>query len=69
MIPPNIILAIAPLAMAFAVNFAAELILLYNDKRPLIAAAKSAKAVIIPVLIATYALIIANIIVGGDMNP
>lgn len=68
MLPPNIIPVIAPLAVAFAINFAAELILLYSDKRFWIAAAKSAKTVIIPALIAAYALIIANIIGVGDMN-
>ena len=61
-------LAIAPLAVAFVVNFLAELALQYSKNRLAIAIAKSAKAVIIPALIGAYALIIANIIGVGDMN-
>lgn len=57
---------IVPIAAAFAVNMFAEWLLLYSEKRPIIALAKSAKATIVPALIALYALIIANIIVSSN---
>ena len=48
------------LALAFVVNMVAELYLLPSEKRHLAALGKSLKAIIIPALIATYALIIAD---------
>lgn len=57
-----------PLIFAFAANMGAELLLSHSENRLLAAFAKSTKAIIIPALIATYALIIANIIGVGDVN-
>lgn len=68
MLALDLALVIAPLAIAFAGSVLAEWLLLSNDKRLVIAIAKSAKAIVIPALIATYVLIIANIIGVGDMN-
>ena len=68
MLALDLALVIAPLAIAFAGSVLAEWLLLSNDKRLVIAIAKSAKTVIIPALIAAYALIIANIIGVGDMD-
>ncbi len=68
MLELNSALAIGPLVIGFAASVLAELALLSSDKRLVIAVAKSAKAIIIPALIATYALIIANIIGVGDVN-
>lgn len=68
MLATNLALVVAPLAAAFAISLLAELVLLFNDQRIWIAVAKSAKAIIIPALIATYALIIASIIGVGGMN-
>ena len=62
-------LAWLPIVFAFAANMAAELLLAYIENRFLVAFAKSIKAIIIPALIATYALVIANIISTGNMNP
>ena len=54
-----------PLALAFVVNTLAELTLLFRENRLELALAKSAKSIIIPALIAAYALLIANAISGG----
>lgn len=48
------------LSLAFAVNMAAELYLLPSEKRHFAALGKSLKAIIIPALIAAYALIITD---------
>ena len=64
MIELNLTWAILPLAGAIVANFFAELVLLYSENRLAIAIAKSAKAVIIPALIAAYALVVAGIIGG-----
>ena len=55
-------LAWLPIAFAFVVNIAAELLLSYSENRFLAAFAKSIKAIIIPALIAIYALVIAGIV-------
>ena len=57
---------IVPIVAAFAVNMFAEWLLLYSERRSIVALAKSAKATIVPALIALYALIIANLIVGSN---
>lgn len=49
-----------PLVLAFLVNTLAELTLLFRENRLELALAKSVKAIIIPALIAAYALLIAN---------
>ena len=49
-----------PLALAFGMNTLAEWALLTLENRLALALAKSVKAIIIPALIAAYALIIAN---------
>lgn len=64
MIEINPTLALLPLALAIVVNFFAELALLYSENRLVLAVAKSAKTVIIPALIAAYALVVAGIIGG-----
>ena len=51
-----------PITFAFVVNIAAELLLAYSENRFFAALAKSIKAIIIPALIAIYALVIADII-------
>ena len=56
----------APLAVAFIANAFAEWMLLTIENRIAIALAKSVKAIIIPSLIALYALIIANAIAGPN---
>ena len=55
-----------PIVIAFVVNMAAELLLLYSERRIFVALGKSIKATIIPALIATYALIIASAITGAN---
>ena len=50
------------LALAFVVNMVAELYLLTSEKRHFVALGKSLKAIIIPALIAAYALVIAETI-------
>lgn len=50
------------LALAFVVNMVAELYLLPSEKRHFVALGKSLKAIIIPALIAAYALVIAETI-------
>ena len=55
-------LAWLPIAFAFVVNIAAELLLAYSENRFFVALSKSIKAIIIPALIAIYALVIADII-------
>ena len=57
---------VVPLAIAFAVNMVAEWMLLSSEKRLYVALGKSFKAIIIPALIALYALIIANMIAGPN---
>ena len=52
----------APLALAFVMNTLAEWALLSRDNSLELALAKSAKAIVIPMLIAVYALVIANAI-------
>ena len=47
---------------AFVMNMIAELMLLPSEKRFLVALGKSFKAIIIPFLIALYALIIAEMV-------
>lgn len=49
-----------PLVLAFLVNTLAELTLLFRENRLELALAKSVEAIIIPALIAAYALLIAN---------
>ena len=61
--PANVAL---PTIIAFATNMFAEWLLLASQRRLHIAFAKSLKAIIIPALIALYALIIANVIVGPN---
>ena len=60
---------IALLAMslfgAFVISMVAELMLLPSDKRFLVAVGKSAKGIIIPSLIALYALVITEILRGN----
>ena len=56
------VLVALPVMVAFAVNMFAEFLLLASEHRLLIAFAKSLKAIVIPSLIATYALIIADVI-------
>lgn len=55
-----------PLAIAFVVNMVAEWMLLSSEKRFYVALGKSFKAIIVPALIALYALIIAGMIVGSN---
>ena len=59
-------LIVGPMVVAFVINAVAEWVLLSRDRRIFIALAKSAKATIIPALIALYALIIANAIAGPN---
>ena len=66
MIELNLTWAILPLVGAIVANFFAEIVLLYSENRLAIAAAKSAKSVIIPALIAAYALVVAGIIGGPN---
>ena len=66
MIEINPTLALLPLALAIVVNFFAEIALLYSENRLVLAVAKSAKSVIIPALIAAYALVVASIIGGPN---
>ena len=54
------------IGFAFAINTLAELILLNTDKKVWVALAKSLKAIIIPALIAAYAIIAASIISGSN---
>ena len=54
------------IGFAFVVNIFSELILLNTDKKGWVALAKSLKSIIIPALIAGYAIIAAGIISGGD---
>ena len=54
--------AAIPLLIAFVANTFAEWALLTIDKPIMRALAKSAKAVIIPALIAAYALLIADVV-------
>ena len=58
--------AATPIALAFVMNTFAEWALLTRDNQFILAVAKSVKAIIIPALIATYALIIASVIAGPD---
>ena len=55
-----------PIVAAFAINMFAEWLLLSSERRFYVALGKSLKAIIIPALIATYALIIAGVIAGPD---
>lgn len=55
-----------PIIIAFATNMFAEWLLLASERRLHIAFAKPLKAIIIPALIALYALIIANVIAGPN---
>ena len=48
------------IAVAFGVNMAAEMLVLSSERRFFVSLGKSLKATIIPALIATYALIIAD---------
>ena len=57
---------IVPILTAFVINALAEWALLTSENRILITLSKSAKATIVPALIALYALIIANIIVSSN---
>ena len=50
---------------AFVMNMVAELVLLTSEKRFLVAFGKSFKAIIIPFLIALYALIVADVLSSG----
>ena len=54
------------IGFAFVVNIFSELILLNTDKKGWVALAKSLKAIIIPALIAAYAIIAASIISGAN---
>ena len=54
------------IGFAFVVNIFSELILLNTDKKGWVALAKSLKSIIIPALIAMYAIIAAGIISGGN---
>ena len=56
----------AAIGFAFVFNYFAELILLNTDKKGWVALAKSVKAIVIPALIAGYAIIAAGIISGGN---
>ena len=56
----------AAIGAAFGVSILAELILLNTDKKGWVALAKSLKAIIIPALIAAYAIIAASIISGAN---
>ena len=51
--------------VAFVMNMVAELMLLTSEKRFLVALGKSFKAIIMPFLIALYALIIAEMLRGN----
>ena len=55
-----------PIVAAFAINMFAEWLLLSSERRFYVALGKSLKAIIIPALIATYALIIASVIAGPN---
>lgn len=50
---------------AFVISMIAELMLLPSEKRSLVAVGKSAKGIIIPSLIALYALVITEILRGN----
>ena len=52
--------------VAFAVSISAELILLSTDKKGWVALARALKAIIIPALIAIYAIVAASIISGSN---
>ena len=58
--------ALAPIIFAFVLNMFAEWLLMASDRRFATAFAKSLKAIIVPALIALYALIIAGAIVGQN---
>ena len=58
--------AAVPIALAFVLNTFAEWALLKRENQFVLAIAKSVKAIIIPALIATYALIIASVIAGAN---
>lgn len=53
------------IGLAFGFNVLAELILLNTDKKGWVAVAKSFKAIVIPALIAGYAIIATSIITGS----
>ena len=63
---PALALIALPLVVAFAINMFAEFLLLSTEHRLLIAFAKSLKAIVIPSLIAAYALIIADVIASPN---
>ena len=65
-LPYSLALMVGPMVVAFVINAVAEWVLMSSDRRIFITLAKSAKATIVPALIALYALIIANIIVGSN---
>ena len=56
----------AAIGSAFVFNFLAELILLNTENKGWVALAKSFKAIVIPALIAGYAIIAASIISGPN---
>ena len=58
--------ALAPIIFAFILNMFAEWLLMASDRRFAVAFAKSLKAIIVPALIALYALIIAGVIAGQN---
>ena len=58
-IPPQVV---APILLAFVIGALAEWVLLTREKPVVKALAKSAKAIIIPALIAAYALLIADVV-------
>ena len=65
-LPYSLGLLVGPMVAAFVINAVAEWVLMSSDRRIFVTLAKSAKATIVPALIALYALIIANIIVGSN---
>ena len=58
-IPPQVV---APILLAFVIGALVEWVLLTRKKPVVKALAKSAKAIIIPALIAAYALLIADVV-------